>query len=100
MSDQTRTVSPEELTYLKGWLNKTESLSDEITVKPVEAMIATLDRDDLGPKKGDRLPPLWHWLYIFFHTNNKAYLVQTVTQSAGDFYPPFSCRDECGPGVV
>ncbi len=87
MSDQTRTVSPEELTYLKGWLNKTESLSDEITVKPVEAMIATLDRDDLGPKKGDRLPPLWHWLYFFSH-QQQSLLGPDGHPKRGGFLPP------------
>ena len=50
--------------YLKEWLGRTESRSDQITLTPIAALSATLDRDDAPPRAGDALPPLWHWLYF------------------------------------
>ena len=49
---------------LREWLGRTESRSDQITLTPIAALSATLDRDDAKPKAGDALPPLWHWLYF------------------------------------
>ena len=43
---------------LKEWLGRTESRSDQITLTPIAALSATLDRDDAQPKAGDALPPV------------------------------------------
>ena len=45
---------------LTDWLDRTETVYDEITAFPHRAMAATLDRTEAGPA----LPPLWHWLYF------------------------------------
>ncbi len=46
------------------WIGKTEIRTDAVTVGPVAALSATLDRDDPSPLPGDPLPLLWHWLYF------------------------------------
>ena len=53
-----------DLDHLKTWIGRTETLHDRITPVPVQALSATLDRDDPMPKQGDVLPRLWHWLYF------------------------------------
>ncbi|RQH00153.1 FAS1-like dehydratase domain-containing protein [Paraburkholderia dinghuensis] len=45
---------------LEAWLDRTETLSDEITSFPLRALAATLDR--AAPAVD--VPPLWHWLYF------------------------------------
>lgn len=45
---------------LEAWLDKTETLIDDITAFPLRALAATLDRE----APGDAVPPLWHWLYF------------------------------------
>jgi len=45
---------------LDAWLDKTETLTDDITSFPLRALAATLD----GVPPGDIVPPLWHWLYF------------------------------------
>jgi 3-methylfumaryl-CoA hydratase len=46
------------------WIGRTETRADTLTLAPIAAMSATLDRDDPPPAPGDALPPLWHWLYF------------------------------------
>ena len=46
------------------WIGRSETLTDHITLAPIAALIAALDRDDPPPADGDLLPPLWHWLYF------------------------------------
>ena len=45
---------------LSAWLDKTETLTDDITAFPLRALAATLDRE--APDSA--VPPLWHWLYF------------------------------------
>ncbi|QGZ61794.1 FAS1-like dehydratase domain-containing protein [Paraburkholderia acidisoli] len=45
---------------LRAWIDKTETLTDEITAFPLRALAATLDRDT----PAHDVPPLWHWLYF------------------------------------
>ena len=52
------------LEQLKQWIGRTETRSDVVTVAPVAALAATLDRADALPQPGETLPPLWHWLYF------------------------------------
>ena len=49
---------------LQKWVGRTETAEDTVSAFPVAALSATLDRDDPPPRKGDPLPPLWHWLYF------------------------------------
>ena len=50
--------------HLREWIGKTETREDRVTLTPIAALSATLDRDDPFPRDGDPLPPLWHWLYF------------------------------------
>ncbi len=45
---------------LEAWLDRTETLTDDITSFPLRALAATLDR--AAPAVA--VPPLWHWLYF------------------------------------
>ena len=49
---------------LRSWVGRNETRIDVIDARPVSLLSATLDRDDPGPRAGDALPPLWHWLYF------------------------------------
>ncbi len=53
-----------DIAHLQSWIDRTETLHDTVTPVPVQALSATLDRDDLPPTSGDVLPLLWHWLYF------------------------------------
>jgi 3-methylfumaryl-CoA hydratase len=52
-----------ESARLEDWVGSRESTVDIVTAAKVEAMAATLDRDDPPPREGDPLPPLWHWMF-------------------------------------
>ena len=49
---------------LKQWVGKTETLEDHVSLAPIAALAATLDRDDPPPLPGQALEPCWHWLYF------------------------------------
>ena len=69
------------------WIGRTEHTEDDITRQAVAAMSATLDRDDPSPRKGDPLPPLWHWMY-FTPKARRSVLGVDGHQGRGDFLPP------------
>src|SRR5690242_13326760 len=75
------------LEHLREWCGKTESRSDEVTAAPLAALSATLDRDDPFPRPGDRLPPLWHWLY-FLPIARQSELGSDGHAKRGGFLPP------------
>jgi 3-methylfumaryl-CoA hydratase len=79
-------VSP-DIQYLKQWAGKTESRSDQVTVAPIAALSATLDRDDRMPQAGDLLPPLWHWLY-FLPMHRQSDIGADGHPNRGGFLPP------------
>jgi 3-methylfumaryl-CoA hydratase len=66
------------------WIGKTEVVEDVMTAWPVRGLAATLDRE---PEAGDRLPPLWHWLY-FLPTHRQSELAQDGHARKGSFLPP------------
>ena len=49
---------------ITSWIGRTETRSDTVTVAPLVALSALLDRDDPPPAPGDAAPPLAHWLYF------------------------------------
>jgi 3-methylfumaryl-CoA hydratase len=49
---------------LKQWVGRSETLDDQVTRVPLQALAATLDRDDPPPRDGDTVPPCWQWLYF------------------------------------
>ena len=57
-------TAPLDTDTLRSWVGKTETRTDVIDARPVSLLSATLDRDDPSPRRGDVLPPLWHWLYF------------------------------------
>jgi 3-methylfumaryl-CoA hydratase len=52
------------LFQLSAWIGRSETREDTITVAPLVALSALLDRDDPHPRVGDAAPPLAHWLYF------------------------------------
>ncbi|EGD04297.1 hypothetical protein B1M_12135, partial [Burkholderia sp. TJI49] len=56
----TSSSRPDAPASLDAWLGRTETLADHITVFPLDALAATLDR----AAPGEVVPPLWHWLYF------------------------------------
>ena len=49
---------------ITSWIGRTETRTDTVTVAPLVALSALLDRDDPTPVDGDAAPPLAHWLYF------------------------------------
>jgi 3-methylfumaryl-CoA hydratase len=76
-----------DVEHLRSWIDKQETLHDQVTRFPVAALSATLDRDDPSPGAGDPLPPLWHWLY-FLPTARQAVLGPDGHPARGGFLPP------------
>lgn len=47
-----------------GWIGQTESVEDDISLFPAQAVAAMLDSTATWPDRGGDLPPLWHWFYF------------------------------------
>lgn len=47
-----------------SWIGRATRMQDDITAFPINALSATLDRDDPQAAAGTPVPPLWHWLYF------------------------------------
>jgi 3-methylfumaryl-CoA hydratase len=73
--------------HLREWIGKSESRDDRVTLTPMAALSATLDRDDPFPREGDPLPPLWHWLY-FLPLHRESELGADGHPKRGGFIPP------------
>jgi 3-methylfumaryl-CoA hydratase len=76
-----------DVDLLRTWIGRQETLTDRVTHVPVEALSATLDRDDPRPKIGDSLPPLWHWLY-FLPLARQSEIGPDGHPRRGGFLPP------------
>jgi 3-methylfumaryl-CoA hydratase len=76
-----------DINYLREWVGRLESLGDQVTPAPMAALSATLDRDDPPPRRGDPLPPLWHWLY-FLPIHRQSELGPDGHARRGGFLPP------------
>jgi 3-methylfumaryl-CoA hydratase len=73
--------------HLKQWIGKSESRSDLASATPVQALTATLDRDDPTPVAGDPLPSCWHWLY-FLPLHRQSEIGPDGHPRRGGFLPP------------
>ena len=73
--------------HLREWQGRTESRPDVITLTPVAALSATLDREDPSLQAGDVLPPLWHWLY-FLPIYRQSEVGSDGHPRRGGFLPP------------
>jgi 3-methylfumaryl-CoA hydratase len=78
------TVAP---VALRDWVGRAEQASDVITPTPATALAATLDRGESSWLAGDRLPPLWHWLY-FLPMHAQSELGPDGHPRRGGFLPP------------
>jgi 3-methylfumaryl-CoA hydratase len=76
-----------DLAHLKQWIGRTESRSDIATAVPLQALAATLDRDDPPPRNGDPVLPCWHWLY-FLPLHRQSEIGPDGHARRGGFLPP------------
>jgi 3-methylfumaryl-CoA hydratase len=76
-----------DIDHLKSWIGRREVREDRVAAVPIEALSATLDRDDPTPRPGDALPPLWHWLY-FLPLIRQSELGSDGHPRRGGFLPP------------
>ena len=53
----------------------------------MQALAATLDRDDAEPQAGDAVPPCWHWLY-FLPLHRQSEIGPDGHPKRGGFLPP------------
>lgn len=75
------------LEKLKEWVGRTQATEDFAAPFPVRALTATLDEKDPDPRRGDVLPPLWHWLF-FLDTAPQSRIGPDGHAERGDFLPP------------
>ena len=57
-------LPPLDLDHLRQWTGRSETREDLMHTAIVNAMAATLDRDEHF-REGDALPHLWHWLFFW-----------------------------------
>jgi 3-methylfumaryl-CoA hydratase len=76
-----------DIAYLEQWTGRTEEVRDQVTLTPMAALGATLDRDEPPPATGDELPPLWHWLY-FLPVHRQSMVGPDGHPKRGGFLPP------------
>ena len=76
-----------DLEHLKQWIGKSETRIDVAAATPVQALAATLDRDDPSPQPGDPIPPCWHWLY-FLPLHRQSEIGADGHPQRGGFLPP------------
>lgn len=72
---------------LQEWVGRTETRHDQVTLAPMAALSATLDREDPPPKPGDLLPSAWHWLY-FLPVAKQSEIGADGHAARGGFLPP------------
>ncbi|MBL0173031.1 MAG: MaoC family dehydratase N-terminal domain-containing protein [Gemmatimonadaceae bacterium] len=72
---------------LREWIGREEQQADEITIAPLVALSATLDRQDPVPRVGDPLPPFWHRLF-FLPRELTRELAPDGHPPLGGFLPP------------
>ena len=76
-----------DIAHLRSWIDRTEEAEDTVTVAPLRALTATLDRDDAPQRPGDAVPPCWHWLY-FLPIQRQSELGPDGHPRRGGFLPP------------
>jgi 3-methylfumaryl-CoA hydratase len=63
MAARAVSAAPESAQF-RDWIGRSERHDDVVTVAPLRALAALLDRDDVKLRVGDAAPPLAHWLYF------------------------------------
>ena len=69
------------------WIGKSESTTDELTLSPLNAMAATMDKNLTNFQPGDKIPDLWHWLF-FLEPAPQAKIAKDGHPKRGEFLPP------------
>jgi 3-methylfumaryl-CoA hydratase len=72
---------------LAEWVGREEEREDTVTVAPLVALSALLDRDDPAPRPGEPAPPLAHWLY-FLPRYRQSAAGPDGHAARGEFLPP------------
>ena len=80
-------MSEIDIDHLRQWLGRSETRHDTVAARPVEAMAATLDREDAKPSNGDAVPPLWHWMFFASLSRHRDVAPDGHTKLGG-FLPP------------
>jgi len=75
-----------DLAHLQTWIGRSVRVDDVATPVPLQALTATLDRDD-PPAPGQPIPPLWHWLY-FLPLHRQSEIGADGHPARGGFLPP------------
>jgi len=76
-----------DIEQLRQWIDRTETADDTVTLAPLRALTATLDRDDPPQDAGDPVPPCWHWLY-FLPIHRQSEIGPDGHARRGGFLPP------------
>lgn len=76
-----------DLEHLRQWIGRQDERNDTATAFPVDALAATLDRDDGVAAAGTPVPPLWHWLY-FLPLARQSEIGDDGHPRRGGFLPP------------
>src|ERR1700694_5049477 len=71
----------------KSWVGRTEAREDVVTVAPLVALAALLDRGDPAPRPGAAAPPLAPWLY-FLPAYRQSEAGPDGHAKRGEFLPP------------
>lgn len=71
----------------REWVGREEVRHDVVTVAPLVALAALLDREDPRPEPGDAAPPLAHWLY-FLPAHRQSAAGPDGHAARGEFLPP------------
>lgn len=80
-------AGPIDIDHLRGWIGRTEIVDDDMAAFPLNALAATLDRDDSPATIGTPLPPSAHWLY-FLPRTRQSELASDGHPARGEFMPP------------
>jgi 3-methylfumaryl-CoA hydratase len=75
------------LERLREWVGREQVRHDTVTLAPLAALSALLDRDDPAPHAGDAAPPLAHWLY-FLPAYRQSAAGADGHAARGEFLPP------------
>ena len=76
-----------DIDHLRSWIGRTTTADDSVTLAPLRALTATLDRDDAPSRPGDAIAPCWHWLY-FLPVHRQSEIGPDGHPQRGGFLPP------------
>jgi 3-methylfumaryl-CoA hydratase len=82
-------IAEADLAHWRSWVGRTEQRADRIHGEVLDALAATLDRDDPPAHTGDAAPPLSHWLF-FTPLARQSELGPDGHPRRGGFLPPIS----------